>query len=191
LAENSTAVGVRSASALARVCRYLEEAIAAEARSEAQSRGFAREGDDEDVRAAFARHAEDARLQQERLAQRLQELGGRLSERKSFLDQVLEGTPKLAESGGLQEEHTLQNLIVGFTTKKAECAMYEALAVTAEAAGDAATACLARDSQKEEAAAAEQLWHFLPSRSKIAYNMLTVAEVDPAVETKAATNRVV
>jgi len=104
---------------------------------------------------------------------------------------VLEGTPKLAESGGLLEERTLQNLIVAFTTKKAESAMYEALAATAEAAGDAATARLARGSQKEEAAAAEQLWHFLPSRSKIAYNMLTVTEVDPSVETKAATNRVV
>lgn len=181
MAENSTAV----------VCRYLEEAIAVETRSEAQSSGFAREGDDEDVRAAFARHAEDARLQQERLAQRLQELGGRLSDRKSFLDQVLDSAPKLAETGGVQEERTLQNLIVAFTTKKAECALYEGLAATAEAAGDAVTASLARESQQEEAAAAEEIWHFLPSRSKIAFNMLTVTEVDPAIETKAATNRVV
>ena len=181
MAENSTAV----------VCRYLEEAIAAEARSEAQSRGFAGEGDDDDVRAAFARHAEDARAQQERLTARLQELGGQISDRKSFLDQVLDSTPKLAETGGLQEERTLQNLIVAFSTKKAESALYEALATTAEAAGDSATAALARESQKEEAVAADQLWHFLPSRSKIAFNMLTVTEVDPAVETKAATNRVV
>lgn len=179
--ENSTAV----------VCRYLEETIAAETRSEAQSRDFAGVGDDEDVRAAFARHGADARLQQERLTARLEELGGRVSDRKSFLDQVLDSTPKLAETSAVQEERTLQNLIVAFTTKKAESALYEALAATAEAVGDAVTARLARESQKEEAAAAEELWHFLPSRSKIAYNMLTITEVDPAIETKATTNRVV
>lgn len=173
------------------VRRYLEDAIAAESRTEAQLREFSGVGDDDDVRATFERCADAAKLHQERLTRRLQELGGRASHSKSFLAQVLDSTPKLAEVHDIQEERTAQNLIVAFTLTKGECALYEALATVAGAAGDATTARLAHGIQKEEADAAEEIWRFLPSRSKIAYNMLTVAEVDPAIETKAAGNRLV
>jgi len=64
--------------------------------------------------------------------------------------------------------------------------MYEALAHVAREAGDALTEALAREIQEQEQRAAEKIFHFLPSRSKIAFNVLTADEVDdPAVATKA------
>jgi hypothetical protein len=52
-----------------------------------------------------------------------------------------------------------------------------------------ATEELARESQEQERTTAERVWKFLPSRSKIAFNMLNLQEVDPSVETRAIENR--
>ena len=166
------------------VRRYVEDAIAAEKSFEAQLRGFATDGDDDEVKAAFAAHAEETRIQHERLAARLIELGGNTSTAKSILAHVLAQAPKAAQAGHIQEERTVQNLIMAYSVEASECSMYEALAALAAAAGDVTTAALAREIQQEEKRTAEKLYHFIPTRSIIAYNMLTTGEVDPAVETK-------
>jgi ferritin-like metal-binding protein YciE len=67
--------------------------------------------------------------------------------------------------------------------------MYEALAAAAEAAGDNATEALAREIQAEEKQTANKIWRFIASRAKIAFNLLTVAETDPSVNTKTQDNR--
>jgi ferritin-like metal-binding protein YciE len=171
--------------------RYLEDAIAAERSFETRLRSFAAEGDDAEVQAAFLTHAEETRVQQERLGARLQALGGGTSAVKSFLDQLFALGPKSTQIGHSLDERLVQNLMVAFAMEKSECAMYEALATVAAAAGDAATEELARDIQAQESKTADKLWRFIPSRSKIAFNLLTAGEIDPAIETKAPDDRVI
>jgi rubrerythrin len=169
--------------------RYLDEAIAAASGFEAQLRKFAAEGDDEDVQAAFAAHADEARYQAERLARRLQQMGGSVSgsEHASAKDIV----PPIPQTGRREEERTLQHLIATFGEESSESAFYEVLAAVAAASRDAETESLARQIQAEEQRAAKKFFSFIRSRSKIAFNMLTPNELDPAVETKAFDNPVV
>ncbi|MFL6353916.1 MAG: DUF892 family protein [Bryobacteraceae bacterium] len=171
--------------------RYLEDAIAAEKSFETQLQGFAREGDDEEVEAVFAIHAAETRRQYERLTTRLEALGGSPSTAKSFLAHVFGLTPKSAQVGHAPEERTTQNLMMAFTVENSEFAMYEALAAAAEAAGDTATETLAREIQEEEKQTAHKIWHFIPSRAKIAFNLLTATETDPSVNTRTADNRLI
>jgi ferritin-like metal-binding protein YciE len=174
------------------VKRYIEDAITAEKSFETRLRGFAEEGDDAEVQAAFLTHAEETRVQHERLSARLQTLGsGTSSAVKTFLDQLFSFTPKATQIGRSREERVVQNLIVAFAMEKSECAMYEALATVAAAAGDAATEELARDIQAQESETADKLWRFIPSRAKIAFNLLTAGEIDPAIETKAPDDRII
>lgn len=165
--------------------RYLEDAIAAEQGFEQQLRTFAGEqGDDEEVRAFFAAHADETRAQRERLAERLSELGGAVSTLKAVTATLFSLAPKMAQLPHIVEERTAQNLIAAYTVEAAECAMYEALIACARAAGDEKTTEVASRIQRAAHKAADRFWGFLPSRSLIAYNMLTVSEIDPAVETK-------
>jgi len=174
--------------------RYLQDAIAAEGSFESQLRTFSREGDDAEVQAAFASHAEETQLQHRRLTMRLEELGGSPSAAKGLLAHVFGITPgmspRIAQATHTPEERLAQNLVIAYSVEASECAMYEALASVAEAAGDAATERLAREIQDEERRAAEAVWGFLPSRAKIAFNMLTAWETDPAITTRAADDRV-
>lgn len=169
--------------------RYLEDAIAAEKSFEAQLEAFSREGDDDEVKAAFAAYVIETRRSHERLTARLKELGGGASMAKSFFAQILGLTPKPAQVGHGEDERTVQNLIAVFAIANSECAMYEVLATMAQAASDPATESLAREIQAQGKEAAEKVWRFIPSRAKIAFNLLTVTETDPAVSTKAADNR--
>lgn len=171
--------------------RYLEDAIAAEKSFETQLQSFAREGDDEEVKTVFAVHSAETRRQYERLTIRLQELGGSPSTAKSFLAHIFSLTPKTAQVGHEAEERTTQNLIMAFTAENSECAMYEALAAAAEAAGDDITEALVREIQQEERLTADRIWHFITSRAKIAFNLLTAAETDPSVSTRAQVNRLI
>jgi ferritin-like metal-binding protein YciE len=178
-------------SSSAAIRRYLEEAIAAEASFEGQLRAFSEEGDDDEVRATFAQHADETRHHHERLSARLEQMGGSSAVSKSALANVFSAVPKLTLAPHRPEERTAQNLIVGFAVEASECALYEVVASIAKSAGDTLTEFLAREIQAEERRTAERIWHFIPSRAKIAFNMLTVGEVDPSVETKAMLNRIV
>lgn len=171
--------------------RYLQDAIAAESSFETQLRAFSEHGDDDDVRSAFAQHAEETRHQQDLLTARLEQLGGSPSGAKSIFAHLFGSTPKLAQATHVQEERTAQNLIVAFSVETSECAMYEALASVAAAAGDVATQTLAREIQAQERQTAEKIWHFIPSRAKIAFNMLTPSDIDPSVATRAVDNRLI
>lgn len=166
------------------IIRYLQDALAAEEAFEKQLRAFSEEGDDDEVKAAFRQHADETGVQSGRLRARLQELNASPSVVKSVAASLLAPAPSLAQIPSIQEERTVQNVAAAYTIEACECAMYEALAAASRAAADPATERLARSIQKEEHQAAESFWHFLPTRSLIAFNMLTVSEIDPAVETK-------
>lgn len=162
----------------------LADAIAAEEGFERQLRSFAEEGDDEQVRALFLAHAEQTASQSQRLASRLEQLGGSVSGLRSAAASVFSLAPKSVHVPHIPEELTARNLMAAYTVEAAECAMYEALIAIARAAGDTGTTEIARTIQREAHAAADSFWSCLPSRSLIAYNMLTVSEIDPAVQTK-------
>jgi hypothetical protein len=168
--------------------KYLANAIAAERGFEIHLNEFANHGDDLDVQVVFRSQADEMRTNYQRLAARLEQLGGAETAGQSAGSDL---APRISESGRIQEEQTLQNLIAAFGIEASECAMHEAIATVAAAARDAATESLAREIQAQKREAAKRIFSFLSSRSKLAYNMLTPHELDPAVETKTFQNRVV
>lgn len=170
--------------------RYLQDAIAAERSFATQLEAFSREGDDADVQDAFAAHARETKLHGDRLAARLQQLGASASTAKGWLAHLFGMSPKAVQLTHTPEERLAQNLVMAYAIESSECAMYEALANVARAAGDGLTERLAREIQEEEQRAAERIWSFIPSRAKIAFNLLTAGEMDPAVETRMADDRV-
>ncbi len=153
--------------------RYLEDAIAAEKSFETQLQGFSQEGDDQAAKAAFHQHALETKRQYERLTARLEALGGSTSTAKSFLAHVFGLSPKAAQIGHEKEERTTQNLMMAFAVENSECAMYEALATVAEAAGDTQTASLARSIQAEEKATADKVWKLLSPAALEAFTRVT------------------
>ena len=141
--------------------RYLQDAIAAEKSFETQLRMFAKEGHNAAVQQAFETHANETRIQYEQLTTRLEQLGGSPSTAKSLLAHFFNMSPAVAKLGYEAEERTTQNLMMAFAVENSEVAMYESLITVADAAGDSATADLARRIQDQERATAEKVWHFI------------------------------
>lgn len=158
--------------------RYLEDAIAAEKSFETQLQGFSKEGDDTVVQELFHQHALETKSQYERLTVRLESLGGSTSGAKSLLAHIFNLTPQAAKLGHEKEERTTQNLMAAFAVENSECAMYEALATVAQAAGDSQTARLAREIQNEEKATADKVWKHIPTAALKSFERLTGQTAD-------------
>jgi ferritin-like metal-binding protein YciE len=154
------------------ICRYLQDAIAAERNFESQLKSMAGEGNQPEVQQLFSRHAEETRVQHQRLTRRLEELGETPSMAKSFMAHIFSFTPKVAQFGHEEEEKAVQDLMMAYAVENSEVAMYEALATVAAAAGDTATEQLARDIQEEERAAARKIWDLLVPTTKRSYQVL-------------------
>jgi ferritin-like metal-binding protein YciE len=151
------------------VRRYLQDTIAAEKDFETQLQSFAKETGDDLVKAAFQSHLAETRTQIERLSARLEQLGGSPSTTKSLLAHVFQLAPKAAQLGREKESSTTRNLIIAFAIENNECAIYESLASTADAAGDPDTAALARTIQSEEKSAANTFWGLLGTTARGEY----------------------
>lgn len=169
--------------------RYLEDAVAAENNFESQLQHFSRDGDDPEVQSAFADFAVGASRNAKQLSTRLAALGGSPSQGKNVIASLLSRVPKASQINHTPEERITQNLIMAFSLAKSECAMYRVLGAAAHIAGDEQTSGLAQECVISQEEVAEKLWRFLPSRSKIAFNVLTAGEVDPSVETRAPDDR--
>jgi ferritin-like metal-binding protein YciE len=152
---------------------YLKDAIAAESSFESQLEGFAKEGDDPAARQLFERHAQETRIQRERLEARLRDLGDSPSTMKSFMAHMFNFAPKTASMGHDEAERTTQNLMIAYAVEHSEVAMYESLATVAETIGDEATAQLARDIQEEEERTAEMVWDMISPSARRAVSKLT------------------
>jgi ferritin-like metal-binding protein YciE len=176
-------------SALEVIAQYLSDSISAERAFEAQHRSLAEDGDDAEVQTWFETSAQRAASHIQLLSDRLSRLNAAEPRDQHFLSGLFAAIPKVAQMRHTAEERVAQNLMKGFAQSKSASAMYLALQSAARAARDEQTADLAAQLAVEEQNAAEQIWHFLPSRSKIAYNILTAGEVDPAVETRAPDDR--
>jgi len=149
--------------------RYLEDAIAAEKSFETQLEGFAEEASLPEVRSMFQQHASETRTQYERLTSRLEALGGSTSTIKSFLAHLFNSAPKVAQGGHEEEERTTQDLMMAFAVENAEVAMYQALFIAAETAGDDQTAELARQIQAQEQETADKVWRVIAPSATRAY----------------------
>lgn len=160
--------------------RYTSDALAAEKAFEERLRAFASEGDDEEVQFALAEQASETRGQIDRLQDHVGG-AGEVPGSKPVIAAFLDVAPTIAHT---PEERLVQNLMTAYCIIAGEGAMYEALAAVAQYAGDIATETLAREIQAEKRQAGQKLFRFLPSRSKIAYNILSAHEIDPSVETK-------
>jgi hypothetical protein len=171
------------------IIRYLGDSISAERSLDAQFRSCSKDGDDSDVQAYFKSSAERAALHAEALESRRSALNATEHQGSHFLADILAAVPRAAQLRHTAEERIAQNLIKGFALSKSAAAMYLALQCSARIAGDDQTAEIAARFAAEEESAAESFWHFLPSRSKIAYNVSTAGEIDPAVETRAPDDR--
>jgi len=155
------------------ICRYLQDAIAAENSFESQLRGFANEGDDPSVRQLFEQHAEETRIQHQRLTARLEALGESASTMKSMMAHMFNFAPKAASLGHDEAERQTQNLMMAYAVENSEVAMYESLATSAEAVGDTATAQLAREIQAQEEATAKKVWQFIAPSARRSLEKLT------------------
>ena len=169
--------------------RCLIQAIAAVRAFETDLRAFSEEGDDAEVQSAFRDLADLAATHQVRLSERSAQTGDAPADQESSFAAALRALPAPPRLGDGPDERLAQNLITAFAVEQSECALYEALAATAAAAGDPVTEALARDIQLQAADNAKKLWKFLPSRAKIAFNVRTAGEIDPAVETKTVDDR--
>jgi ferritin-like metal-binding protein YciE len=149
--------------------RYLEDAIAAEKSFETQLNGFADEATHDGARSAFALHARETREQYELLTSRLKALGDSPSLLKSALAHFFNTAPKVAQTGYSDEERTVQDLMMAFAVENAEVAMYEALVIAAEAAGDQETIAVARQIQSQERATAEKVWQLIAPVAREAF----------------------
>ncbi len=172
------------------IVRYLGDSISAERSLETQFRSSLKDGDDSEVHVCFRTSAERAALHADMLSSRLAALNASEHRDTHFLADLLAVAPRAAQLGHAPEEKLVQNLMNGFALSKSAAAMYLALKSAARLARDEQTAELADRLAAEEESAAESFWHFLPSRSKIAYNVLTAGEIDPSVETRAPDDRV-
>jgi ferritin-like metal-binding protein YciE len=151
---------------------YLQDAIAAERNFETQLRQFAREGGDELARRMFLQHAEETRLQHERLYARLLEIGGSPSTAKSILAHLLGMTPRLGQIFQDEGERVVQNLMIAYAVENSEIAMYEALAAVAAAAGDAESEALARSIQIQERQTADRVWSQIGNAARASFEKL-------------------
>jgi ferritin-like metal-binding protein YciE len=116
----------------------------AEKSFETQLTGFADEASLPQARELFERHADETRRQYQSLTTRLETLGGSPSGPKSFLAHLFNLSPIMALLGHEGQERATQDLIMAYAVENAEVAMYEALSIAAEAAGDTETSDLAR-----------------------------------------------
>jgi rubrerythrin len=167
----------------------LREALAAEKAVQALFSGFSEQGDDAEVQSAFRTYAADAVRHVSRVAGRLEELHEIAHPKSSVLERVSTIVPELTQMDHLPEEKLLQNLLSAFAVCNGQRALYELLACRARAENDSDTEDLAREIQLQKSRMGEMVWHWIPTRAKIAFNLLTADEVDPSIETRAADNR--
>ena len=148
---------------------YLEDVVAAERNFEDILTTFSKAGEQLEVQQAFATMAKKARTQHERVAARLEAIGGSPSTGKSLLAHALGFAPSLAQIGHKPAEINTQHLMMCSAAAAAEMAMYESLAIAAREAGDAETEQLARQLQQEEREDYDIAWALLPESAARAF----------------------
>ena len=148
------------------VKRYLHDALAAEKGLASHFREFAGEGDYREAIDVFLECEATALSHSERLTARLDRIGETPAGITSLFRIFGIGDKAQHFDFGANEE-TTQKLLLTYTAVHSEIAMYEVLAMVAEAAGDSETESLALSLQQEEKVAAEKIWRlFAPAAQR-------------------------
>ena len=142
---------------------------------EREFRSRSESGDDADVKSFLLRQADTAASEADLL---LDLAAGQEGERNS-LSNALVALPATNTIAHGIEEQTLNNLVFAFSALSMKQAVFQA----------ASHPQLSQHCQ-HASEAASTAFHFLSTRSKIAFNMLTPNEIDPSVETRTATGRI-
>ena len=166
--------------------QILGDAILLTQNLEREFRSLSREGDDEDVQSFFL---EQADLSADESQYFLNCASGEV-ESQSDLGEFVTQIPLALATARISEERLLQGLIATYTALSAKRALLITLNQTASNANETELAQVAESAAGKATEASGRAFHFIPTRSKIAYNMLTVDEADPAIDTKMADNRI-
>jgi ferritin-like metal-binding protein YciE len=148
------------------VIRYLQNAESVARNVEDALAGFSKVGDQKDVQTLLATISSKAKSQHLRLQARLEALGGARSVAPSFLAHMLAFGPLTTQLGHDDSEKGTQHLMIVYAAAAAEMAMYEALQMAVEAAGDSETLKLAQQLQLEESEDHRLAWEKLPEAAR-------------------------
>ncbi|MGE5393068.1 MAG: DUF892 family protein [Candidatus Saccharibacteria bacterium] len=143
------------------ILNWLKDAFAMEKESEEIMEHRLSDVEDQpEIRKKVEEHLDETRSQAERIKNRIEALGGDVSDIKAGVYN-LAGFLSARSTGPFSDE-AVKNGIADFTQESMEAASYQALAAGAEAVGDEETAELAREIMREELGMAEWLKNRVP-----------------------------
>lgn len=144
-----------------RTIRYLDDAWAVEKALVNALDTMAGEVDDPVVRALFEEHRMVTHQQEENLEARIRALGEEPSGTKGFFSSMMSRIGEFLHRPHDDYDKVTQDLMKQYAVENFEMAMYESMAVYAEAIGDTATAQLAREHFAQERETAERVWKLI------------------------------
>lgn len=150
-----------------------------------QLRSLSDHGDDDEVRDFLLQQSDASAGERDWLLQ----FSGGEGHRRSGVE-LASQLPVSPFSERNDEEKVLDGLIAAYAALTAKRAVFLGVREAAMNTGETTLAQSAMEAATSAAKASAEAWHFLPSRSKIAFNTLTAGEIDPAVETKVAARNV-
>lgn len=143
------------------ILNWLKDAFAMEKESEEIMEHRLSDVEDQpEIKQKVEEHLEQTRSQAERIKDRIEALGGNVSEIKAGMYNL--AGYMTARSTGIFSDEVVKNGIADYTQESMEAASYQALAAGAEAVGDEETAELARQIMREEMTMAEWLKNRVP-----------------------------
>jgi ferritin-like metal-binding protein YciE len=161
----------------ARLLRYLNDALAAEEGGMSSLKEFAAESTAPAVLAAARKHLAATQLQADRLAQRIQSLGGDKQDGKSRLNSLIGKSSDFLNIFHDQDDKQTQDLIKAYALSGFEDGMYLSLKSYAEAIGDPETAQLAGALSQEEQAIGATYLQLIPQTAAAAIGLAAPEEV--------------
>lgn len=165
-----------------RLLRYLNDAHAAERGGLVALEHIAGEATSPELKTVVADHARVTHTQADRLAARIEALGGKVEAAKSAVNTLIAAGSQVTNVFHDAADKRTQDVIKAYSLEHFEVGMYTALAAYAETIGDEETAWLARVIRSEEEQAGERLIALVPG--------LAASAVARTVEGKQAANAV-
>ncbi len=145
-----------------RLLRYLNDAHAAEQGGLVALEHIAGEATSPELKTVIADHARVTRAQADRLAARIEALGGKVEAAKSAVNTLIATGSQFTNVFHDAADKRTQDVVKAYSLEHFEVGMYTALAAYAETIGDEETAWLARVIRSEEEQAGERLIALVP-----------------------------
>lgn len=150
---------------------------------EREFRSRSASGDDAEVRSLLLGQADRSAVEADLL---LDFFAG--DESQAVSEPFLDTLPVALTRSHALEEQTVLDLSYAFTAINLKRAHFRALLLQLNNSG---LTDKLNDASRAAEQAASAIFHLIPTRSKIAFNMLTPNELDPSVETRASDSRLV